>query len=87
MIDCASCGLTISRSFRSSGLPVRQMTRVLPVSGSFAADLVLHLHLVLVGEDHDPRAVRWFSLAMHQLGDDGEDRRATSRGSACGRAR
>ena len=32
MIDLASCGLTMARSLRSIGLPVRQTTRVLPRS-------------------------------------------------------
>ena len=54
MIDAASCGLTISRSSRSIGLPVRQTTWS-PGRAHLGADLVLHLDLVLVGEDDDAR--------------------------------
>ena len=56
MIERAVCRLTISRSARSIGLPVRQTMRVVPGVGDALADLVLHLHLVLVGQDDDAGA-------------------------------
>ena len=56
--------LTISRSSRSIGEPVRQTTRVLRRSPHLLADRVLHLDLVLVGEDHHGGALAAALLAI-----------------------
>ena len=58
----------------SAGLPERQTTRVRPGVADPLADLVLHLDLVAVGQDHDRRPPL-VVVGHHQLGDDREDPR------------
>ncbi len=77
MIEREVCGLVMARSQRSVGSPERQTMRVLRRFGTFCGDLVLHLDLVLVGHDDDARPAARL-VGDGELGDDVEDRGATS---------
>lgn len=72
-MDLAVRGLTISRSFGSSGLPLRQTMRVPPDLDPFL-NPILHLHLVFFGQNNDARPALIF-VRDHQFVQDGENLR------------